>query len=325
MVLLIAIVSTIIISFRCGEYRSAPRSILRLPFTLALLMLFTPGLVSLMDISSKPNLSQLLLLLSNDIESNPGPNQPLNILFTNINSLTAEGGKRLVDLSLRMKSDNIHIACLSESGRNLNHVDMKIDGYCTFKPDHSLYEPRGRGLLIYVHESLIFSRCYDLELADGSCIWIKVKANHRSLLLGLFYRSPSQSPAERDGFLSNLDKSINKASAVNADAMVLGGDFNARSKFWWGEDINTIEGTGLYDVSVKHSLTQFIHEPTRITSVSKTCLDLVFSNSPGYVLKASVNPPISLSDHSSTLVSMDITMAQTCPLGKKKSMEIFSG
>jgi hypothetical protein len=48
-------------------------------------------------------------MLSNDIERNHGSDQPLNILYANINSLSA-------DLKLRMKADNILWACLSETG-----------------------------------------------------------------------------------------------------------------------------------------------------------------------------------------------------------------
>jgi hypothetical protein len=217
----------------------------------------------------------------------------------------AEGGDRLRDLGLTLHTENIHIACLSEVGGNLNLSEVELDNFCCFKPDHSLYQPGGRGLLIYVHNSLVFSRRRDLETVKDACIWIEVKSRHKKLLVGLAYRSPSQSPTERNQFYKDLDSCIHRASAIKSDSIIVGGDFNARSKFWWDGDINTCEGTGLYDLSVRHSLSQFIHEPTRVTTTSKSCLDLIFSDSPGYVNDARVASPISLSDHSSTILSLD--------------------
>jgi hypothetical protein len=74
---------------------------------------------------------------------------------------------------------------------------------------------------------------------------------------------------------------------------------------WWPDDINSTEGNKLYDVMVMHSLSQFIHEPTRITPISKSCLDLLFTNTPGYILKAEVIAPIFGSDHSTIITSVD--------------------
>ena len=223
LVLLISILCTVFISINCNKCRFAPCCVLRLPLIFALILLFTPGLIHVIDLSLRPNIAQILLLLANDVEKNPGPSQSLNILYCNVNSLMAEGGQRLSDLSLRLKSDNIHIACLCESGRNLVDDVIKIDGYCNSKPGHSLYESSGRGLLVYIHESLIFSRCHDLETSEGSSLWIKVTSNHKSVLRGLVYRSPSQNPSQRNIFYSELDESLNKASQVHADATILGG------------------------------------------------------------------------------------------------------
>jgi hypothetical protein len=77
---------------------------------------------------------------------------------------------------------------------------------------------------------------------------------------------------------------------------------------WCAEDTNTTVGNSLYDISTNHSLTQFIHEPTRITPTSKSCLDLLFSDSPGFISSVVVTPPIGGSDHSTHYTSIDMSL-----------------
>ena len=55
----------------------------------------------------------------------------------------------------------MQIAGLSETGCNLNLSDFNIDGY--HKLDNSLYNPLGRGLLMYIKDSLLYKRRPDLE------------------------------------------------------------------------------------------------------------------------------------------------------------------
>jgi hypothetical protein len=268
------------------------------------IVLMTPGFLCTCLLLSNPCLSKLLLLLAGDIELNPGPkaNGVINVMFANVNSLTAESGHRFDDLSLRMRNELIDVACLSETGCNLNLESLNIDGYNRL--DNSFYKSTCRGLLIYVKDTLVFRRRLDLETDSG--MWGEIKTNKKGALLGLFYRSPSQSATERGQFFYELDQNISTALKVKSDAVIVGGDFNARSRHWWAEDSNSVEGKALYDISVKHSLFQFIHEPTRITVTSKSCLDLIFCNNLGFVNNTEVQPPISLSDHSTTMLSLEL-------------------
>jgi hypothetical protein len=63
----------------------------------------------------------------------------------------------------------------------------------------------------------------------------------------------------------------------------------------------------LYDLSVNHALYQLVDEPTRITSTSRSCLDLIFCNAPGYILGYEVRAPISFSDHGTTLAQIEFS------------------
>jgi hypothetical protein len=65
----------------------------------------------------------------------------------------------------------------------------------------------------------------------------------------------------------------------------------------------------LYDEAVNHALYQLINEPTQITATSKSCLDLIFCNRPGFILDKCAEAPIFMSDHSATTAVIDFQSA----------------
>ncbi len=236
-------------------------------------------------------------MLSNDISKNPGPQHDnFNILFSNINSISADAGARFADLRLRLKTEDIHIAAVCETGSYNNVEKWNIDGYHKLSQD--LYNSNGRGMMLFVKESVVFKPRHDLEDDIYENIWLEIFVSHRKIIFGSLYRSPSQSAVERDKYFKSLDDNLNKIDLIK-ETVIFGGDFNSRSQMWWQNDINTPEGNKLYDLSVKHSLTQCVRDPTRITSNSRSCLDLLFTNSPGIFNGVSVSSPISGSDHRS--------------------------
>jgi hypothetical protein len=115
-----------------------------------------------------PQLCLQIIKLAGDVHPNPGPGTKLNIMYSNVNSLMAESGRRLNELHLRLKMENIGIACLTETGTNLDLKLCSIEGYHEL---HNCYfKDKNRGLLILVHESIGTTRRFDLEI-DESCLW----------------------------------------------------------------------------------------------------------------------------------------------------------
>jgi hypothetical protein len=296
-VILIRLVSILIItcviklSLRSFSLVGNPRSLIYGLATIGLLSLFVPGFIHISVMVFNPNLDQLIIQLSGDVHPNPGPISSLKVMFTNVNSLMAENGQRLSELHLRLKTESIDIACICETGPNLNLKECNITGYHVL--DDCFYEKTGRGLLVYVHESIIAKRRPELEKADG-CLWLECFVEKNTLLLGVFYRSPSQNVDARTNFFRQMDDSLDLTLKSKSDVVLF----------------------ILYDLSIKHSLSQFIHQPTRITNSSKSCLDLIFCNHPGFILDTDVVPPISLSDHSCTIATLDIST-----LIKKQTLE----
>ncbi len=304
MLLIYAIIRVTLNNF---TFRSSPVCLLGvylLPFVIVFSM---PGLPTLcLGVYDTSHLIKYLLWLCGDVHPNPGPSvrESLKVWYSNVNSLSAEGGQRFTDMNVRLMAEDIGVVCLSETGCNLNLSDYNIEGY--HQLDNTMYNRQGRGLLFYVKESLSYKRRYDLERGVDDCMWCQVGSSHSTVLIGLFYRSPSQSAAMRDEYMTKVDSILASSLKQKVDAVLIGGDFNARSKFWYKEDINTVEGNLLYDLSTKHALYQLIETPTRITESSKTCLDLIFCNAIGLVLNSDVTAPFSLADHCVTSISLDL-------------------
>ena len=55
------------------------------------------------------------------------------------------------------------------------------------------------------------------------------------------------------------------------------GNFNARSKLWWPDDIRPPEGTGIDSLQTIHGLHQLISDPTHILTNPLSCIDLIFN------------------------------------------------
>ena len=57
------------------------------------------------------------------------------------------------------------------------------------------------------------------------------------------------------------------------------GNFNARSKSWWCEDITFHEGPQFELLTISYGLQQLISDPTHLLLNSSTCIDLIFKDS----------------------------------------------
>jgi endonuclease/exonuclease/phosphatase (EEP) superfamily protein YafD len=106
-----------------------------------------------------------------------------------------------------------------------------------------------------------------LENADYESMWLETKINHKNEIFALYIIGVHHNQLQLGtNLFSHLNTSVNIATR-DRGTVIIGGDFNCRSKMWWMEDINSTEK--LYEASINNSLSQLIHEPTRITPTSK--------------------------------------------------------
>ena len=108
----------------------------------------------------------------------------------------------------------------------------------------------------------------------------------------VIYRSPSQTAVEFDEFLSNLEKLLNFVKQSQPSFTIILGDFNARSKSWWPDDITSPEGRDIDSLTTVHGLQQLISEPTHLLPNSLSCTDLIFTDQPNLVVDSDVHPSL---------------------------------
>ena len=74
--------------------------------------------------------------------------------------------------------------------------------------------------------------------------------------------------------------------------IVVLGDFNARSPAWWYEDGTTLHGTQIDSLTATHGFKQIISDPTHILPQSSSCIDLIFTDQPNYVIDSGTHPSL---------------------------------
>ena len=205
----------------------------------------------------------LLVLLSDDIEINPGPKRTpkasLSICHWNLNSISAHNYVKLSLLRAYLAFHNFDIICLSETYLNSSNSPddetLEISGYNLVRSDHPLNSKRG-GVCIYYKNYLplriisvnYLSECINFEIMIGNKI-----CNFITL-----YRSPSQNQDDFQAFIDNLEMNLETLAQRNPFLMVVIGDFNAKSKHWRRQDSTNFEGITIENVTSQFDLSQLI-------------------------------------------------------------------
>ena len=112
----------------------------------------------------------------------------------------------------------------------------------------------------------------------NECIICEVSIQNCKGYIGVIYRSPSQSTAEFEEFLSNFEDILNTTASSSSLFTIILGDFNARSSSWWKNDKATVEGALLEALTSLHGFHQLISEPTHILPTSTSSIDLIFTD-----------------------------------------------
>jgi len=90
------------------------------------------------------------------------------------------------------------------------------------------------------------------------------------------------------------------------NAIIVVGDFNSKNSIWCSTDKTDTAGRELKKVIDDTHLLQLVDEPTRIVRFSTSRIDLIFTDSPGFIISHNVLPPIGNSDHSTLLLKLHI-------------------
>ena len=213
-----------------------------------ILIYFLPNLIEANILSPSVNLTQwltfILLFLSNDIESNPGPYQNgfLKFMNYNINSIAKDNFQRINSIEAHNSLFNYDIISLCETSLNdsVEIPEPLLENY-TFIPKLNKDNTRHGGVGLFYKNSLPLKVRNDLSFDES--IVIELNFKRKKIFFTVLYRSPSircNSP-EFDMFLTNFSNLYEIIKKENPFAVFFAGDFNAHSKLWWSKGDTTPE------------------------------------------------------------------------------------
>ena len=244
------------------------------------------------------HVASVVLLLSNDIHQNPGPDTSryqaynLSIVNLNVNSV-----RNKTDLIYTELGDH-DIICITESklDNSVNSDDICIDNYLNpapFRRDRD-YD-KGGGIILYIKNNLLVKRRSDLELHEIESVCVECVSDNRKVLLMCFYRPPNARVSSWD----HLDNLFTNCIDSDIENVILLGDINV-------DLITMSKNHRLSRLCERLGLTNVITEPTRITPTSSNLIDPIFVNNFG-IVKDSYVLKFFCSDHCPTVVELKVT------------------
>ena len=232
------------------------------------------------------NLKRMLLLESGDIETKPGPRKSfIKFCHWNLNGLATHDFAKISLVEAFIKTNNFDIICLSETFLNstidISDTRININGNSLLRADH-LSNTKRCGVCMYFKSYLLVIK--RTELSDlQKCIVAEVTVDKGRCFLTCLYRSPSQKDDEFETFCSDLTFLLNNINNFQPSCSVLLGDFSAKHSKWFSTDKNNKSGIVLENITSTAGYNQTINKPTHFTSVSSSCIDLIFASNTTYL------------------------------------------
>ena len=153
--------------------------------------------------------------------------------------------------------------------------------------------------LIYIASHICYSRLKSLEPPDIELIWIKIMQNSSALILGNCYRPPSDFQ-----FYSRFYDCLERVRLRYRNVLLVG-DFNS-DYFRSYEGVTSYAGRKLQDIlqQFNYNVMNDRNQPTRVTSVTQTLIDLVVTSEPEIIKGAIKTTELGISDHKLVLATI---------------------
>ena len=236
---------------------------------------------------------ELLLILSGDVEQNPGPEKEkshITLCHWNLNGLMAHNFIKVSLLHTLTVTNDYDIICLTEtfldSSTDNDDDRISIPGYILLRTGHPSNTKRG-GVCIYYKDHLPIIKRNDLcQLHE--CMVTEMRIGKNKCFFTCLYRSPSQTSDEFEDFCTDLNLFLSNINDLNPTCSVITGDFNARSPEWWALDRENNEGHEISFLTSSAGYSQLIDQPTHTTKESSSCIDLTFTSNPSFISASGV-------------------------------------
>ena len=162
---------------------------------------------------------------------------------------------------------NLSVLAVTESLLSPNITDDEVNIPCfrIFRRDRPGERPVG-GVCIYVHPSFLVSLAPKYSHPSLKMLWICIRLKQQDIYVGCLCRPPD----EKVKFWSFLDDS---SEGLEGEEVVLIGDLNV--------DVLSSSETNIVHLKATCTplqLKNLVHAPTRLSSTSQKCLDVILSN-----------------------------------------------
>ena len=231
-----------------------------------------------------------IMLLSNDIETNPGPNSD----FAKLVHLNVWSIRNKIDQLAAEIPDDCKVLCITETKIDANIKDEKITipGFSSPILRKDKCNMSG-GICIQVKEPVVARRLTQYENNDLELLWAHITIENNWFILGVIYRNPILPVSYWDSLQDNL---LNVVETYGSRNIVLVGDLN--------EDLLNPNNHHLKDVIDSLSMTQLLDGPTRTTPHSSTLIDPII---PNIAISHGILPPF-CSDHCPVFVNLSFKL-----------------
>ena len=165
-----------------------------------------------------PNLDKSFEDISKNMKSTEKGN--LRILQWNANGIKS----KIVELEMRMKSQNIDVAMNQETKMEKNQKSPQIRGYVTIREDR-IVDIRGGGLIIFIRESLVYEIVDRRAKTATESLTIRIRMARNKWVTATNVYCP---PGCSSGQIIKLDLD----SIPVSSSSIICGDINAHSPIW---------------------------------------------------------------------------------------------
>lgn len=86
---------------------------------------------------------------------------------------------------------------------SVDGTDLHIDNYTFYRKDRFKAESRSGGVGVFVTNNLLCLQRADLATNDIELLWLELRTNSKTVLVGVCYRPPGQSRDEQSNFSQN--------------------------------------------------------------------------------------------------------------------------
>ncbi len=246
----------------------------------------------------------ILLAICNDVHPNPGP-----LKFCHLNARSILAGVDLekhIDDQYSLLDDiyetlvytnDFDVIAISETWLKDNTREDALDLAGYQQPICKNRASRGGGVMLYVKEEIGAIHRTDLESNDTELLWVELRPNNKKVMFGTGYRPPGMTALQVDSFIESFSQQTETVMNENPDALIIVGDFNDRCIHWDDRHESSEMGLKFYNLLNDLNLFQLIDEPTRYTDTGASLLDLIITDSPGFMDNIGTMPPIGDLDH----------------------------